>query len=169
MLVIASIVVVLAIAVAGCTGSAPEGGTGLSKQDAYLNAYCTGMDYHSRAQDYFSNGTIAWESGDFRKAVAEYANASMDYDAAANVYGEMARYAASPGDGAFGDSLRGCAFNLSRASDSFMNAAIALEENDTDKAYGLFEEGQSYVNDSDMMLDRCIALTPEWLLNLTSG
>ena len=85
------------------------------------------MDHHGWAQDYFNNGTMAWENSDFRQAIADYANASMEYNAAANSYGQMARYAGSPQEKEFGDSLRGCTFNLSLASDSFMNAAIALE------------------------------------------
>lgn len=162
-------VVVLAAALAGCTSSVQDDSNGQPMMDAYVNAYSAGMDHHSLAQDYFNAGTRAWENSDLRQSVADYANASMEYDAAANSYSQMARYSGSPRDEEFGNSLRGCTFNLSLASDSFMNAAIALGRNDTEKAYDLFEEGQSYVNSSDAMLNRSIEFTPEWMLSLMSG
>jgi hypothetical protein len=81
----------------------------------------------------------------------------------------MARYASSPLEKEFGDSLRGCTFNLSLAADSFMNAAISMQKNDTEKAYVLFDEGQSRVDSSDALLNRSIELTPGWMLNMTSG
>ncbi len=167
--IILFIMVIAAAALAGCASSVQDDSNSQLAQDAYLNAYSNGMDYHGWAQDFFNNGTIAWENSDFRQAIADYANASMGYDAAANSYGQMARYAGSPHDREFGDSLRGCAFNLSIASDSFMNAAIAMERNDTDTAYALFEEGMSRVDTSDRMLNRSIELVPAWMLNQSSG
>lgn len=162
-------IVITAASLAGCTSSVQDNDTSQPAQDAYLNAYSVGMDHHGWAQDYFNNGTLAWENDDLRQTIAYYANASWEYNAAANSYGQMARYASSPQDKEFGDSLRDCTFNLSLASDCFMNTAIALEQNDTDKASALFEEGQSRVDSSDAMLNRSIELTPAWMLNLSSA
>lgn len=162
-------VIILAAASSGCASSVQDDSKVQSGQDAYLRAYIDGMDHHGWAQDYFNNGTLAWENYDFRQTIADYANASMEYNAAADSYGQMARYAGSPQEKEFGDSLRGCTFNLSLAADSFMNAAISMQKNDTEKARGLFEDGLSRVDSSDAMLNRSIELTPGWMLNMTSG
>jgi uncharacterized protein YceK len=162
-------VIILAAASSGCASSVQDDSKVQSGQDAYLSAYIDGMDHHGWAQDYFNNGTLAWDNYDFRQTIADYANASMEYNAAANSYGQMARYASSPLEKEFGDSLRGCTFNLSLAADSFMNAAISMQKNDTEKAYVLFDEGQSRVDSSDALLNRSIELTPGWMLNMTSG
>jgi uncharacterized protein YceK len=168
-LIILFAIVIAAASLAGCASSVQDDGKSQLAQDAYLSVYSEGMDHHGWAQEYFNNGTIAWENSDMRQAIADYANASMEYNAAADCYGQMARYAGSTQDREFGDSLRGCTFNLSLASDSFMNAAIAFEKNDTDKAYALFDEGRSCVEVSDAMLNRSIELIPAWLLNLSSA
>ena len=161
------VLVLAAAVVCGCTSSAPPGDANAT-QDAYVDAYSTGMDHHSMAQDYFNEGTAAWEDSDFRGAVAGYANASMEYNDAANCYTVMAKYAVGPQDRQFADDLRGCALNMSLASDDFMNAAIALMRNDTDTAYAKFDQGQAHADAGDEMLNRSVDLTPDWLVTYAS-
>ncbi len=81
----------------------------------------------------------------------------------------MARYAREADEKEFADSLRGCAFNLSLASDNFVNAAIALGQNDSNTAYDWFCQGQAHVDASEALLNRSIAATPAWLTALASG
>jgi rubrerythrin len=127
------------------------------------------MGQHAAGQDFFNNGTLAWEASDFRTAIANYANASMNYTMAAKDYVIMARYARGTQEKEFADSLRGCAFNLSQASDNFVNAAIALGQNDSNAAYDWFSQGQAHVDASEALLNRSIAATPGWLITLASG
>ncbi len=44
------------------------------------------MEQHAAGQDYFNNGTMAWEDSDYRTAIANYANASLNYSQAAKDY-----------------------------------------------------------------------------------
>jgi hypothetical protein len=112
-------------AVAGCAGALPDNSVNQSR-DAFLNAYIAGMEQHAAGQNFFNNGTRAWEDSDYRKAIANYANASLNYFQATKDYTIMARYARDARERGFADSLRGCASNLSFASDNFVNAAISL-------------------------------------------
>jgi hypothetical protein len=159
---------VAVLAIAGCTG-APADKAENQTRDAYLQAYAAGMGQHAAGQDYFNNGTLAWEAGDLRSAIADYANASQNYTRAAKDYGTMAGYARGTREKEFADSLRGCVFNLSQASDNFVNAAIALGQNDSNGAYNWFSRGQARVDASEASLNRSIAATPEWLIALASG
>jgi hypothetical protein len=127
------------------------------------------MAQHAAGQDYFNNGSAAWEAGDFRAAIADYANASLNYTVAAKDYTVMARYARGEQEKVFADSLRGCALNLSIASDNFVNAAVSLRQNDTNTAYDWFCQGQAHVDASEALLNRSIASTPDWLTALASG
>jgi hypothetical protein len=161
-------VTVAVLAIAGCTG-APVDIADNQSRDAYLQAYAAGIEQHSAGQDYFNNGTLAWEAGDLRLAIADYANASQNYTRAAKDYGIMAGYARGPQEKEFADSLRGCVLNLSQASDNFVNAAIALGQNDSNAAYDWFSRGQARVDASEALLNRSIATTPEWLIALASG
>ena len=161
-------VMAAAISVSGCASSAPDNSASQTR-DAYTDAYAQGMDQHVQAQSDFDNGTAAWESDDLREAIADYANASMESDAAASCYGIMRGYAGDQQETDFSDSLRGCAYNLSLASDDFMNSAIALQANDSDQANSSFDDGQARLDDSDALLNRSIDLTPEWLADLAAS
>lgn len=167
MIVFIAAVVVVA-AVAGCAGAPPDDSVNRSR-DAFLHAYIAGMEQHAAGQNYFNNGTMAWEDSDYRMAIANYANASLDYSQATKDYTIMARYARETQEKEFADSLRGCTFNLSLASDNFVNAAIALGQNDSKTAYDWFSQGQARVDASEALLDRSIAATPGWLTALASG
>jgi hypothetical protein len=158
---------VAAAALSGCT-SAPEPSVNQTR-DAYMHAYSAGMAWHALAQDNFNDGTRAWEDSDFRTAIADYANASLNYTQAAKDYTIMARYAHGAGEKDFADSLRGCAFNLSLASDNFVNAAIELLQNNSSTAYDWYTQGQADVDASEALLNRSIAATPDWLAALASG
>jgi hypothetical protein len=160
--------IILAAALSGCTGAPGEDSVNQSR-NSYLQAYVAGMEHHSAGQDFFNNGTRAWEDSDFRAAIAEYANASRNYADASKSYGAMAQYARGTQEQDFADSLRGCVYNLSLASDNFMNAAIAMSENNSDTAYDWFSQGQAHVDASEALLNRSIAVTPEWLKELASG
>jgi hypothetical protein len=138
-------------------------------RDAYLNAYVAGIAQHAAGQNFFNNGSLAWEAGDFRTAIAQYANASLNYSRAVKDYEVMARYARGTQEKEFADSLRGCAFNISQASDDFVSSAVALGDNDSETAYQWFIQGQRLVDASEEMLNRSIATTPQWLVDLASG
>lgn len=138
-------------------------------RDAFLHAYIAGMEQHAAGQGYFNNGSMAWEDSDYRTAIANYANASLNYSQATRDYTAMARYAREAQEQEFADSLRGCAFNLSLASDNFVNAAIALGQDDSKTAYDWFSQGQARVDASEALLNRSIATTPGWLTELASG
>jgi hypothetical protein len=155
-------------ALAGCAGAPPDNSVNLSR-DAFLHAYIAGMEQHAAGQGYFNNGTLAWEDSDYRAAIANYANASLNYSQATKDYTIMARYAREAQEKEFADSLRGCALNLSLASDNFVNAAIALGQNDSNTAYDWFSQGQARVDASEALLNRSIASTPGWLTALASG
>jgi hypothetical protein len=161
-------IIVSVMALAGCAGS-PFDSSDNQSRDAYIQAYSTGIEWHAAGQDYFNNGTLAWENSDYRTAIADYANASLDYDEAAKYYGIMAGYARGANEGEFAGCLRGCAFNISQASDNYMNAAIALLRNDSDTAYDWFDQGQAHVDASEALLNRSATTTPDWLNALTSG
>jgi hypothetical protein len=161
-------VLVTVVALAGCAGSPPESYDNQSRT-AYLEAYASGIEQHAVGQSFFNNGTRAWEAIDLRTAIADYSNASMIYSEAAKDYGNMAQYAQNKEETVFADSLRGCAFNLSQASDLFVNAAIALGQNNSDTAYDWFCQGQSHVDASEALLNWSIATTPKWLIELASG
>lgn len=167
-LIIFFLALAAALAVSGCAG-APSGDDVNRSRSAYLDAYASGLERHAAGQSCFNNGTLAWEASDFRAAIAQYANASLEYSEAAKDYEVMARHARGAKEKEFAESLRGCAFNLSQASDGFVNAAIALAENDTDAAYDWFCSGHDYMDASDALLDRAIAATPGWLTALASG
>ena len=156
------------MAMAGCAGAPPDNSVNLSRE-AFLNAYIAGMEQHAAGQNFFNNGTMAWEGNDYRAAIANYANASLNYSQATKDYTVMARYAREAQEKEFADSLRGCAYNLSLASDNFMNAAIALGQNDSKTAYDWFSQGQLRVDASEALLNRSIATTPGWLTALASG
>ncbi len=160
--------VILAAALSGCAGTPGEDSVNQSR-NSYLQAYVAGMEHHSAGQDYFNNGTLAWENSNFRAAIAEYANASLNYAEASKGYGVMAQYARGAQEQDFADSLRGCTYNLSLASDNFMNAAVAMGQNNSDAAYDWFSQGQAHVDASEALLNRSIAVTPEWLKELASG
>jgi hypothetical protein len=162
------VAIAVMMALGGCTG-APADNIDNQSRDAYLQDYIAGMEQHAAGQDFFNNGTQAWEAGDFRVAIADYANASQNYTMAAKDYGIMARYARGIQEKDFADSLRGCAFNLSQASDNFMNAAIALGQSDSNAADDWFTRGLSQVDASEALLNRSIAATPDWLIALASG
>ena len=158
--------VLFAVTVAGCTSSAPAVGNQTeSSRNSYTNAYYTGLEHHYNAECNFNNGTGCWERESYRQAISDYANASMEYDAAAANYEVMGRYAADQREKDFGDSMRQCSVNLSRAATNFMESAIALQAENTDKAYSLFELGQAEVNASDVQLNRSAYLLPVWLRN----
>jgi hypothetical protein len=159
---------VIVVALAGCAGSPPDNDDNQSQND-YLQAYAAGLEQHAAGQDYFNNGTRAWEDNDLRTAIADYANASLCYSQAEKYYGIMTRYARGAQEREFADSLRGCAFNISQASDNFMNAAITLGQNDSGTAYDWFNQGQAHVDASEALLNRSIAATPDWLISLASG
>ncbi len=161
-------VLVTVVALAGCAGSPPDSNDNQSR-NAYIQAYASGIEQHAAGQGYFNNGTRAWDNSDLRTAIADYANASLNYSQAANYYAIMARYARGAQEGEFAESLRGCAFNISQASDNFMNAAIELGKNDSNTAYDWFNQGQAHVNASEALLNRSIAATPDWLIALASG
>ncbi len=163
---IAAVAAVMAIA--GCTGAPPDNSVNLSR-DAFLNAYIAGMEQHAAGQNFFNNGTMAWEDNDYRTAIANYASASLNYSQATKDYTIMARYAREAQEKEFADSLRGCAYNISLASDNFMNAAIALGQNDSKTANDWFSQGQLRVDASEALLNRSIATTPGWLTALASG
>jgi hypothetical protein len=167
MAIIMLTIIVSAVTLAGCAG-APFDGSVNQSRDAYLQAYGTGIEWHAAGQDYFNNGTLAWENSDYRTAIADYANASLNYGEAAKYYGTMARYARGSQESEFAESLRGCAFNISRASDNYMNAAIALSRNDSNTAYDWFNRGRALVNASEALLNRSAATTPDWLIALAS-
>lgn len=156
------------LAVSGCTSS-PTGGNDNQTRDAYLNAYTAGIWEHAVGQDFFNNGTAAWEASDYRTAIARYASASLNYSRAAKDYEIMGKYARNAQEKEFSNSLRGCVFNLSKASDDFVNAAVALGTNDTDTAYQWYTKGQTCVDTSEALLNRSIANTPQWLMDLASG
>lgn len=164
-LILATIVVV---AVAGCTSGAPDQQS-TKAQDSYAEAYSQGMDHHSAGQDFFNDGTTAWENSQLREAIADYANASTEYGAAANSYDAMRKYAADSQEKEFAASLKACAYNLSLASDDFMNAAVELQANNTGNALAKFDDGQTKIDASDIALNRSIDLIPGWLSNYTSG
>jgi hypothetical protein len=168
MAIILLTIFVSVVALAGCAG-APFDDSVNQSRDAYLQAYGTGIEWHAAGQDYFNNGTLAWENSDYRTAIADYANASLNYGEAAKYYGTMARYARGAQESEFAGNLRGCAFNISHASDSYMNAAIALIRNDSSTAYDWFNQGQARVNASEALLNRSVAITPDWLIALASG
>lgn len=165
------LVLVLAGAgLAGCTSSAPaETNQTAAGRDAYTAAYYTAMDHHYTAECYFNNGTAAWESGDFRQAISDYANSSMEYDAAAANYEAMGRYGSDDSEKSFSDGLRKCSVNLSKAATDFMESAIALLANDEGKAYSLFNQGQDEVTASDALLLTALNQTPGWLKNASAG
>jgi hypothetical protein len=167
-LAIILLTVLLTVALAGCTSSPPESYDNQSRT-AYLQAYVAGIEQHAAGQGFFNNGTRAWEAVDLRIAIADYANASRIYCEAANDYGKMAQYARGKEETVFADSLRGCVSNLSQASDDFVNAAIALGQNDSGVAYDWFCQGQSHVDACEALLNRSIATTPDWLIDLASG
>ena len=160
--------VIFAVTIAGCTSSAPavENQTE-SGRNIYTNAYYTGLEHHYNAECNFNNGTSSWERESYRQAISDYANASMEYDSAAANYEIMGRNAADQQEKDFSDSMRQCSVNLSRAATSYMESAIALQAENTDKAYSLFEQGQAEVNASDVYLNRSTYLLPEWLRNAT--
>jgi len=161
-------VIVSVVALAGCAGSPQKSGDNQSR-DAYLQAYGTGLEWHAAGQDHFNNGTLAWENGDYRTAIADYANASMNYGEAAKYYGIMARYARGAQESEFAGSLRGCVFNISQASDNYMNAAIALLRNDSVTASDWFSRGGAHVDAGEALLSRSVATMPKWLSALASG
>jgi hypothetical protein len=161
-------VIVSFAAFSGCTSS-PSNESVNQSREAYLQAYIAGMEQHAAGQDFFNNGTRAWDGSDFRAAIADYANASLDYSEAAKYYDTMARHARGTQEKEFTGSLSGCTLNLSMASDNFVNAAIALGQNDSDTAYDWFCQGQSRVDASEALLNKSIESTPEWLIQLASG
>jgi hypothetical protein len=166
--IILFLAIAAALAVSGCTSS-PSGLNDNQTRDAYLNAYTAGIWEHAVGQNFFNNGTAAWEAGDFRTAIAQYANASLNYSRATKDYEIMGRYARNAQEKEFSNSLHGCTFNLSKASDDFMNAAITLGMNDTDTAYQWYNNGQACLDSSEALLNQSIANTPQWLMDLASG
>jgi hypothetical protein len=167
LVIIVLTIIIFAAVLSGCTG-APSDESINESRDNFLQAYIAGMEQHAAGQDFFNNGTHAWEESDFRTAIADYANASLNYSQAAKYYGYMARYAIGTQEKEFAESLSGCAFNLSLASDHFVNAAIALGQNDSATAYDWFIQGQSDVDASEALLNKSIETTPEWLVELAS-